>query len=376
MMDSVIIYGVGTRGKRMFFQLRDVIERLFLAVTDNKSELYPDFLGNHIYSLVELTKLRSEAVVIVASAGKSQKEMADYAEKNGFNSILCPIIPEEYERLKGTKYFDLKKEILEWYAIRKNRWIDIDNPRNFDEKIQWLKLHDSTSIKTDMADKYKARTYVSSIIGEKYLVPLLGAWDNYDEIDFSQLPEKFVLKCNHGSGMNEIVESKDSINHNLLRQRFNEWLSIDYAIACGFEMHYKDIERKIIAEEYLSSDDNEDLKDYKVHCFGGKAKMIQVDIGRYTDHKRNLYTTNWEYMPYSICYPTDPNIIIQKPHCLEEILQLAEKLAVGFIYVRVDFYISNGKVYFGEMTFTHGSGDEEITPAEFGNTMGDWIVLP
>lgn len=374
-MNLIIIYGVGERGKRLFLQLRDVVEELFLAVTNSAKEEYSDFLGTPIYSLAELGELKAEAVVIVASVGKNQKDMIEYAKRVGFKNVLHPNIHGEYERLTKMPYLDLKKEITEWYAIRRNKWIDIDHPQNFDEKIQWLKLYDSTSTKTNLADKYRVREYVKDIIGEEYLIPLIGVWNGYDEIEFDRLPERFVLKCNHGSSMNEIIKSKQAMDHELLKNRFNEWLNIDYSLASGFEMHYRDIKRKIIAEEYIVSDDGEDLKDYKVHVFGGKAKLIQVDIGRYSNHRRNLYTTKWEYLPYSICYPTAPDIVIEKPSHLDEMIMLAEKLAEGFMYVRVDFYISNNRIFFGEMTFTHGSGDEIIIPYEFGIEMGNWIQL-
>ncbi len=145
---------------------------------------------------------------------------------------------------------------------------------------------------------------------------------------------------------------------------------------CGYEMHYKDIIPRIIAEKYLESDDGGDLKDYKVHVFNGRARLIQVDIDRQHEHRRNVYTTDWQYIPVSILYPTAPEVQIAPPPCLNELLSLSEVLGEGFIYVRVDWYIVGNKIFFGEMTFTHGSGVEPFDPDSFNLEMGSWMHLP
>lgn len=373
----VIIYGMGLYGRRCYFDLMDLSKshiNILLAVTqaDNKQ-----FHGMDICSLHSFVQYKEEALVIIAVSDKFRNEMQAYASQLGFQNIYSPAIElNDYKYIKLHSEKDLKKEIACWYEVYTGKSIDLDHPKTYNEKIQWLKLYDSTPIKGKLSDKYAVRDYVSKVIGEKYLVPIYGVWDSFDAIDFEQLPEQFVLKCTHGSGTNEIIDAKEDVNLLDLKEKFQQWMKINYAYACGFEMHYQFITPRIIAEQYLQTDDGSDLRDYKVHVFDGQAKWIQVDVDRMHIHRRNLYTREWEYIPCSILYPTAPDVWIEKPECLEELLYLSELLAKDFIYVRVDFYIVDHRIYFGEMTFTHGSGVEKFTPEDFDMEMGSWIHLP
>lgn len=375
---TVIIYGIGVYGRRCYFDIMDLAGSgvtILLAATrpdDNQR-----FHGLCVHRLRSLLQYKEEALVIVAVSDKYKREMEDYAGKLGFQNIYAPVIRlNDDSWVKSNPDFDIRKEISDWYEVYTGKSVDLDHPKTYNEKIQWLKLRDSTRIKGRLSDKYLVRDYVKEMIGGQYLVPLRGVWNSFDEIDFGQLPEQFVLKCTHGSGTNEIITSKADMDYPALKEQFQHWMGMNYAYACGFEMHYQYITPRIIAEEYLRTSDGSDLRDYKVHVFHGQAKIIQVDIDRMHTHRRNVYTREWEYIPCSILYPTAPEVRVEKPERLDELLRISELLAGDFMYVRVDWYIVSSRVYFGEMTFTHGSGVEPFIPESFNAEMGRWIHLP
>ena len=220
-----------------------------------------------------------------------------------------------------------------------------------------MKLYDSTYEKTRFADKYLVREWIKETIGERYLVPLLGVWDRFEDIDFDKLPENYVLKCNHGSGMNLVV--KNNLDKEKARELFDKWMNTNYAFRAGLEMHYADMPRKIIAEKYIEEMDGS-LYDYKIHCFGGEPKFIQCigdrDLKKHTGYQMN-YDTEWHELDWTFeDYPRFP-YEVAKPVCLDEMLDVAKKLSAGFSYVRVDLYEIKGNVLFGEMTFTPASGN-------------------
>ena len=267
-----------------------------------------------------------------------------------------------------------KYEIKRFWHKTKKKSLDLENPRTFNEKIQWLKLYDSTPIKTKLNDKYLVREWIKEKIGEKYLIPLLGVYDKFDEIDFDKLPNQFVIKCNHGSHYNIIVKDKSSLDLHHTESKIEKWMDENYGFISGLELQYRDIPRKIIIEKYLD-DGNGDLNDYKITCFNGKPYIIWIDNARNSNHTRNLYDMNWNQLPYKINdYPTFPSP--EKPKCFEEMVQLSSILSRGFIYVRVDFFIVNDKLYFGEMTFTSSSGTSDITPEDFEKNLSSLIKLP
>ena len=269
----------------------------------------------------------------------------------------------------------LSKNVSEWYYIMTGTPLNLANPVTYNEKIQWLKVYDSTPLKTQLADKYAVREWVSERIGSKYLIPLYGVWDSFKEIDFKKLPNEFALKCNHGSGMNILVHDKESLDRDYVEKKITTWLRSDYS-TYGYEVHYAGIKPRVLAEKLLKpSDGSSEINDYKVFVFNGKAKLIQVDIDRGTKHTRNIYDTNWKLLPVSINYPRNPAAIEPRPACLSEMLSVAEKLGMGFRHVRVDFYICDGHIYFGEMTFTHASGTATFEPDLFAKEMGSWIEL-
>ena len=245
-----------------------------------------------------------------------------------------------------------KKEIEDWYRnVSKNRYFNIDYPQTFNEKIQWLKLYDSTPIKTRLADKYLEREWVKEKIGEKYLIELLGAYDTFDEIDFKKLPKQFVIKCNHGCGYNIIVKDKSKLDIKEARKKINAWMKENYAFRFGCELQYRDIKPKIIVEKYLENKNHDFLTDYKFYCFNGNPKYLQIISSRTEkEHKTSFYDQNWTKQ--SFYDNLFENKVLEKPQNYQQMINLAQKLSQDFSYVRVDFYVlDDGTIKFGEMTF-------------------------
>lgn len=262
-----------------------------------------------------------------------------------------------------------------FYEAYQGRKLDLKNPKTFNEKLQWLKLYDRNPLYTDLSDKYKVREFVKKKIGEEYLIPLLGKYSSAEEIDFTKLPNEFVLKCNHDSGSVVICKDKSNIDENTIRKSLNKALKKQYFWKSR-EYNYRNIERCIIAEQLLKNDGESDVPDYKYFCFWGKPQFIQVDTGRFSNHIRNFYNTNWEYIDVEYGIRNDPSQIMKQPEQHQKMLELAAKLSDGFPHVRVDFYVVSGKVYFGEMTFHHGGGAMKVNPIKYDYEWGKLLDLP
>lgn len=263
------------------------------------------------------------------------------------------------------------------YKSAMGKELDIDNPKTFNEKLQWLKLYNRRPEYTTMVDKYAVKRYVADKIGEKYIIPTLGVWDHFDDIDFSTLPKQFVLKCTHDSGGLVICKDKAKLDVKKAKSKIEKSLKNNFYLM-GREWPYKNVKPRIIAEQYMEDNpDSQELTDYKLMCFNGKVKCSFTCTSRYAKDglKVTFFDTNWERMPFERHYPAEPNQIC-KPKSYEEMTQLAEKLADKIPFVRIDFYEIKGKPYFGEMTFFPGNGMEEFTPEEWDETLGSWIELP
>lgn len=259
--------------------------------------------------------------------------------------------------------------------------VNLCNPQYFTEKIQWLKIYDTTSLKSKLTDKYQVREWIHEKIGSKHLIPLLGVWDTFEDISFSSLPQKCILKCNHGSNMNLIVNRTEMLDKEKYREQFDKWMCVDYAFAGSLELQYKDIPKKIIAEKYIE-EMNGSLKDYKFHCFGGTPVFIQCigdrDLKNHTGYQKN-YDINWHELDWTFeDYPRFP-YEVSRPAMLSEMVEIAKILSKDFLYVRVDLYEIKGSIYFGEMTFTPASGyyqHKGTFTKEIDKRLGDLITLP
>lgn len=284
-----------------------------------------------------------------------------------------------FQKRKKTNYFEnlpssqYEKELKLWYRYATGETLDLEHPKTFNEKIQWMKLYDSTPMKTRLADKYLVRDWVAEQIGEEHLIPLLGVWDSFDEIDFDQLPNQFVLKANHGSGWNIIVTNKNQLDKKDAKEKMDQWMKENYGLRPGLELHYMNIPPKIIAEEFIQNMD--DLYDYKFFCFHGKVESIQVVSGRNSEAVETFYDINWKTLDYTSVNSPRAGIL-EPPKSWGEMVHIAEKLSTKFPHVRVDLYEIDGTIYFGEMTFTPLGGTGTFTKPEIAEYYGNLITLP
>jgi len=273
------------------------------------------------------------------------------------------------------KYHNPRSYISILYHDRLRRWINWKNPRDLNEKINWLKLYDRNPMYTKLADKYAVREYVKEKIGEDYLIPLLGVWDKAEDIDFDSLPEQFVLKCTHDSGSVVICDGKNTFDRNGAVKKLANALKKNYFYR-NREWVYKNIPRRIIAEQYVEDSSDKELRDYKIFCFNGIPRTMYVatsrSIGQLTF---DYYDMDFNRLDIVQHYPNATKVL-HKPQNFELMKQLARVLAEGIPNVRVDFFEADGKVYFGEMTFYNNGGTTAYEPEEWDYIFGDWLVLP
>ena len=261
------------------------------------------------------------------------------------------------------------------YFTHFHRRLDLKNPKTFNEKLQWLKLYYQLPEHTRIVDKYEMKNYVTEKIGPGYVIPVLGVWNSVEEINFDALPDSFVLKTTHDCGGLVICENKAELDKEAAKRKLNHSLHTDYFIQYR-EWPYKNVNPRILAEEYMLDESGTQLKDYKVFNFNGEPFCIQVDFDRFTDHKKNMYSTNWELLDFSFNYPAHPEIAIDKPENLDEMLRIAKILSQGEPFVRTDFYSVNGRLYVGEITFFPASGYGKFVPEKYDRIFGDMITLP
>lgn len=257
------------------------------------------------------------------------------------------------------------------------REVDLENPINFNDKLQWLKLNWYDPLATKCADKYEVREFVKQQIGEKYLNKLYSVYDSVDEIVFEKLPNSFVLKATHSSGDNIICKDKNSMDWNKAKKEMKRWLKSNIYWKTR-EWVYKDIKPRIICEQYIEQEGAQELRDYRFFCFSGEPKFISVDLNINDKKKtrRNLYDLEWNQLDAEISYPKETNIEIKKPETLETMINLARKLSASFPHARIDFYSINNKVIFGEITFFHQNGMGKFNPPEFEEEVGSYLKLP
>ncbi len=243
------------------------------------------------------------------------------------------------------------------YKLMMGTKLDLENPKTFNEKLQWLKLHDRNPEYTKMVDKYEAKEYVANTIGKEYIIPTLGVWDKFDDIDFDALPNEFVLKPTHTSGNVFICKDKSKIDYKKLKKQVNKWLKRDY-YRIHREWPYKNVKPRIIAEEYMENKDHTSIKDYKFYCFNGQADYVMICTGRETGHpKFYFYNKEWKFMRnMSNDGMKLEGKLEEKPIGIEKMFEIAEKLSQGIKFVRMDLYNVNEKIYFRRIYVFPSSG--------------------
>ncbi len=265
------------------------------------------------------------------------------------------------------------------YFMRIGKKLNLRNPKTFNEKLQWLKLHDRKPEYTTMVDKYEVKKYVAEKIGEQYIIPTLGVWDKFDDIDFNTLPDQFVLKCTHDSGGLVIVKDKKQFDEQAAREKIEKCLRQNYYFKSR-EWAYKNIDPKIIAEKYMEDYGKIVPEDYKVYCFNGNPKYVVIFHNRFSKTKpleESVYDTQWNKIDISLDdHFQISSHNIERPACLEELIRVSKILSENLPQVRVDFYIINNKIYFGEITLYTASGMQKMIPEEYDEILGSLVKLP
>ncbi|MCL2247759.1 MAG: glycosyltransferase [Oscillospiraceae bacterium] len=254
--------------------------------------------------------------------------------------------------------------------------LNLSNPQTFNEKMSWSMIFDHDPLRSMLADKYLVRDFIRERIGENHLIPLLGVWEDARDIDFSTLPQRFVLKCNHASGLNIIVKDKSKLNIKKTCRTLNSWLKINHA-TYNLELHYANISPKIIAEAYMEDAVLKgQLLDHRFICFNGEPHFVYVDIDWLsTTPSRNVYDLSWTLQPWRMKYP-NTTTEHPMPTNFNEMVDIARKLCKGFSHVRVDLYNISGKIYFAEMTFAACAGRNRFIPSDYDAVLGELWTLP
>lgn len=279
-------------------------------------------------------------------------------------------------KLKQALVEELPDSLL--FKLMKKKKHSLENPKTFNEKITWLKYCDRKPVYTTMVDKYAVKQYVAEIIGEEHVIPTLGVWDSYDEIDFNILPNRFVLKCTHDSGSIKIIHDKSKINHGELKEYYSQKLSYNYYYA-DREWPYKNVKPRIIAEEYLDLSEENGLVDYKFFCFNNKPKLLYISTGmnNHATAKMSFYDLNGKELPfYRNDYAPYHNAIL--PESFGEMKNISGLLAkrVESPFIRIDLYSIKGHVYFSEFTFYPNGGCIPFEPKEWDLKLGQLLELP
>lgn len=363
-IDGVVLTDIETRNEninRLFkigleprkiilWNNRGIIETFGTQAKDGSNFIFMEGLQFHIRN-------EDDAKFFQQMYGTLQNQRQMYA-----------VNPQFYPAMVAQRYQNMFKKPL-----------DLNNLQTWTEKMQWIKLFDSTPLKTRLADKYLVRQWIAEKIGQEYLIPLLGVWDNFDEINFDILPNQFVLKCNHGSAMNIICRDKNNFDFEGAKQKLTSWLQVDYGMRSSFEPHYCNIPRKIIAEKFMSGS----LQDFKFWCFDSKPVYCGYETGRTSDLsldnlRIDFFDMDWnrtEIERYDHPNSDHPEKIV-KPKNFELMKKLAAELCKGFAHVRVDFYEIEGKIYFGGMTFTPAAGFIKWNSQGTDKLFGDLMKLP
>jgi hypothetical protein len=296
---------------------------------------------------------------------------------------IVNILYHKANSIKMALFKNMNDEIFakQKYYENTGRRLNLDDPQTFDEKLWWLKLHNHDPLLTICSDKYRVREYVKDCGLEYILNELHGVYDKAEDIDYDSLPNEFFMKCNHASGVNYLCKDKSSFNRDKVEEKLNDALKHNYYLQSR-EWNYKNIEPKIICERVLKSKDNQPLIDYRFLCFDGTVKCIFIDIDtcaddgshRY-DARRNVYDENMNLLDVKVTRDTFPPELVKKPNNFDEMKRVAVILSKPFPHCRVDLYNTDGKIFFGELTFYHAGACSNIQPEEWAYKLGSWIDL-
>lgn len=289
--------------------------------------------------------------------------------------LILPVLWQKCSKI--IKSDELYLRVL--YRLYHGKRLDLEHPKTFTEKLQWLKLHNTSELCTQLVDKYGVREFIKDTIGDDYLIPLLGVWKHFDEIDFDMLPNKFVLKTNHGSGGVIICKDKAKLNKESAKMVLENSLKENYFWK-GREYPYKNVPPRIIAEKYMEDNDGNPPVDYKLFCFDGEPQVLFFASERFNEKglppKFDYYDMDLKHLPVRSKGHENAKDTLKMFPQFEDMKQLSRVLSKGFAHVRVDFYLIDNKIFFGEMTFHHDGGLVPFVPDEWDKRFGDMIKLP
>lgn len=290
-----------------------------------------------------------------------KKRSKFYKVKRKFIQWLCPLLPNE--------------TYLKWlFQLRMGHPLNLDHPRTYNEKLQWLKLNDIHPEYAQLVDKIDAKVFAEKKIGAEHTIPTIGTWDTVDDIDWKSLPEKFVIKCTNDSGGIVVCKDKSKLDIRKAIAKLKRGWGKNY-YKRNKEYPYRNLTPRIIAEEYMEDESGFELKDYKFFCFDGEPQFLFVATGRQQNDTRfDFFDLEWNHLPVLNGHP-NADYPLAKPENFTEMIDIARKLSQGFPHVRVDLYNVNGKVYFGEMTFFHWSGMTPFEPTEWDFKFGEYLKL-
>jgi len=373
-----------------------ILQHFFPQMTDTEIHILSTFGSDKIeetekgYRLIVDKLLASEGARQFDSAKlttllnvKLENKIGKINYKKFHNKVLRHL-KKRVKRIKRDIYEQMtrlmpdKAYLKKTYKERVGKELNLDSPRTFCEKIQWLKLYDHKEEYHKWVDKYEAKKYVTSIIGEEYIIPTIGIWNKYDHIDYDSLPDKFVLKCTHDSGSIVIVDKKIGIDKTAIKQKIDTSLKNNY-YWYGREWVYKGVRPRIIAEPLINELTDNDLVDYKFFCFNGKPRFCQVIANRFTDETIDFFDMDWKHQDFCGLGLNEKNAEdytkLSRPQSFDMMKKTAAELSANTKFLRVDFYDVNGKMLFGEMTFYPASGMAEFYPSQWNDIIGDMIEL-
>lgn len=299
--------------------------------------------------------------------------------KQGFRYIVDEEYRFYFNRSHLGMYRNMPDEeyLKKLFRLKMGYSLNLDDPKTFSEKIQWLKLYDRKPEYTKMVDKYEVKKYVADHIGGEYLIPTLGVWNHFNEIDFDKFPDQFVLKCTHDSHGLSICKDKTKWNKREAKKKLEQGLHRNYYYGLR-EWPYKNVKPRILAEKYMEDAETKELRDYKFFCFNGQVRAMFIATDRQdssTDTKFDFFDMKGNHLPFTNGHP-NAQPCPQLPVNFNRMQELAEVLSKDIPHVRVDFYEVNKKIYFGEITFFHWSGLKPFDPPEWDRIFGEWIDLP
>lgn len=300
-------------------------------------------------------------------------------KKNAIQKLVRYLFDSDYRFMNRAAHGKYNYMSDEEFLKRKfecimHRSLDLEHPQTLNEKLQWLKIYDRKAIYTTMVDKYAVKDYIAGLIGEEYIIPTLGIWDKFDDIDFDALPDQFVLKCTHDSGGLVICKSKKTFNIDSARKKIQKSMRTNFYYS-GREWPYKNVSHRIIAEKYMG----DNLVDIKLQCFNGKFDSVFICCGRFTESgvRYHYFDRNWNYLPYCPYDDTDYDSLQQyRPQTFDKMVEIAGALAKGLYAARIDLYEIEGRIYFGEITFFSQSGFDTDITYEADVEMGKKLILP